>query len=141
MVFTNHVFQIIGVLATVFSAFIGYLAYTNDTEYEDESGFNTVKLKVAEVVAPRDYTLSNPKIKIIKRNSYVSLKENDTAYLFNNEKYPFAVKKGYKDRVSLLVDGRRATIFLGDKAEIKGSECYMWLYGIKDDVYDIEVRC
>jgi len=137
----NITLQLIGVIATVLSTYIGYLVLINDSSYSEESSVNTIKLKVAEVVAPKGYTLNNPKINVIERNSYFSVKVRDSAYLFSDEKIPFSVKKGYTNRVVLLINGRSMTVSLGGTAKIENTGCRFWLYSIELKQYNMELKC
>ncbi|MBX2807508.1 MAG: hypothetical protein KTR20_02665 [Cellvibrionaceae bacterium] len=137
----NNIFQIIGVLATVFSAYIAYLTLESDTEFSDVGAIDVIKLKVADVVAPEGYTLNNPKISVIERNSHIVVQEADVAYLFRKEKFPFSVKKAYTDRLSLLINGTTMTVRLGDTINILDTDCIFWLYSIESKNYSLELRC
>ncbi|WP_435235098.1 hypothetical protein ACR30L_15230 [Psychromonas sp. PT13] len=137
----NNIFQILGILATIFSTYLAYLTFTNDTDYSDASGVDVIKLKVANVVAPKGYTLTNPRINVIKKNSHFVVKEKDTAYLFQNERIPFSVKKGYDDKVFLLINGKGYYLGLGNTVKILNSDCILWLYSIESKHYSIELRC
>ena len=136
------IFAILGVLASIVSTLIAYLAYKQESSNNAETGIKKVQVAIAGVIAPSDYSLTSTILDVIPENSEFTISKGDTALITQTAKLPFALRESSSDSIARMkLNGSSVGLYEGDKIKLKNTDCFMWLYHIENPSYSFQIRC